>query len=243
LFREERKQEQLKNEVITMTVHDLKTPLTAIIGFSELLLRTIIRENRSQDERYLRNILYYANFLLNMIHSTLEIHKMESRTLKLEEKIVSLPSLIQAATRQFEILAEQEKIALIIEIPENLPPVQVDNQVFIRVLANILHNGIKHTRQGGKIVVQAEQQEDGETRIKIQDTGIGIPAQYLDKIFDKFVQIESQKTGTSVSVGLGLYFCKLAMEAHGGQIWVESQEGKGSTFYLTIPSYRVMNDE
>ncbi|HWP49844.1 MAG TPA: ATP-binding protein [Candidatus Limnocylindrales bacterium] len=241
LFIEGRKQEQMKSEVISMAVHDLKTPLAAIIGFSELLMRILSKENRIQEERYLRNILYYANFLLGMIQDTLGVHKMEEGTLKLQEKIVPLLLLIRSVVGQFEVLAEQEGITLVTQIPDHLPSIWVDDQIFIRVMANVLHNGIKHTPRGGKIVLQAEKQENGEIYIKIQDTGMGIPATYLDKIFDKYVQVESRKTGSEISVGLGLYFCKLAMEAHGGRIWAESQEGKGSTFYLTIPSNRVIS--
>ncbi len=241
LFIEGRKQEQMKSEVISMTVHDLKTPLVAIIGFSELLMRILSKENRIQEERYLRNILYYANFLLGMIQDTLGVHKMEEGTLKLQEKTVPLPLLIQSVVGQFEVLAEQEGITLMTQIPDHLPSVWVDDQIFIRVMANVLHNGIKHTPRGGKIVLQAEKQENGEIYIKIQDTGMGIPATYLDKIFDKYIQVESRKTRSEISVGLGLYFCKLAMEAHGGRIWAESQEGKGSIFYLTIPPNRVIS--
>jgi signal transduction histidine kinase len=241
LFIEGRKQEQLKSEVISMTVHDLKTPLVAIIGFSELLMRILSKENRIQEERYLRNIIYYANFLLGMIQDTLRVHKLEEGTLKLQEKVVPLFLLIQSVVQQFEVLAEQEGIMLMTETPDHLPSVWVDEQIFIRVMANILHNGIKHTHRGGKIVLQAEKQESGEICIKIQDTGTGIPVSYLDKIFDKYIQVESRNSGSEISVGLGLYFCRLAIEAHGGRIWVESQEGKGSTFYLTIPPNRVMS--
>jgi signal transduction histidine kinase len=174
------------------------------------------------------------------IRNILEIYKMEEGTLKLQEKTIPLGRLIETAVKQFEILARQESIDLIVEIPANPISIQVDDQLFLQVLINILHNGIKYTLRGGKITLGVEKQQEGEVFIKIQDTGIGIPKEYVSRIFDKFVQVESQKKEGDISIGLGLYFCKLTMEAHGGRIWAESQEGKGSIFYLTIPPDRVI---
>ncbi|MCI0529529.1 MAG: ATP-binding protein, partial [Nitrospira sp.] len=240
LFTKERELEQMKNEFTSMVVHDLKNPLAAITGFSDLLMRKVVKENRTQDERYLRNILYYANLLLGLVHNILAIHKIEEGNLTLQEETMLLAQLIQTAVSQFEVLAEEEGIAVVTEVSDHLPSVRADSQLFIRLLANILHNGIKQTPRGGKITLRVEEREGGELCLTIQDTGTGIPAAYVDKIFDKFVQVESRRTGAGVSVGLGLYFCKLAIEAHGGQIWVESQEGRGSTFYLTLPANRVI---
>jgi len=240
LFAKERRLERMKAEFTRIIVHDLKNPLAAITGLSELLLRKVVKEHRAQDEQYLRNILYYAHLLLEMVHNILEVYKMEEGALKLQEEVVQLLFLAQEATQQFEILVQQEGITLTLEIPEDLPPIRVDKRIFIRVLANILHNAIKHTRRGGKITLRAERLGAGEMCIKIQDTGVGIPAEYIHKIFEKFVQIERRKTEATVSVGLGLYFCKLAMEAHGGQIQVESQEGVGSTFHLILPPDRIV---
>jgi signal transduction histidine kinase len=174
------------------------------------------------------------------IRNILEIYKMEEGTLKLQEKTIPLDQLMKAAVKQFELLARQEAIDLIVEIPENPLWIQVDDQLFLQVLINILHNGIKYTPRGGKVTLGAEKRENGEVCIKVQDTGVGIPREYLSRIFDKFVQVETQKREGDVSIGLGLYFCKLTMEAHGGRIWAESQEGKGSIFYLIIPPDRVI---
>jgi len=237
---EGRRPDRTINEFTKVIVQDLKSPLAAIRIFSERLIQMGTKENRVQNEQFLRSILYYANFLLGRAHNILEVYEMEKGNLKLQEEVVPLTRLIETAVEQFDVRAEQEGVALISEIPENLPSVRVDIQLLTQVLDNILHNSIKHTQPGGKILLGIEKQKGGEIWIEVQMIGKGIPAKYLDKIFDKFLQVENWKTEAEVSMDLGFYFCKLAMEIHGGRIWVESQEGEGSTFYLALPPERIV---
>jgi len=123
----------------------------------------------------------------------------------------------------------------------DLPPVQVDRDLFTRVLINLLGNALKFTPADGSITVGARLEAPSDPDRNpvvvffVKDTGEGIPKEDLGKIFDKFAQAESRKAGRKNSTGLGLTFCKLAVEAHGGRIWAESEPGKGSTFYFTIP--------
>jgi two-component system sensor histidine kinase/response regulator len=117
-----------------------------------------------------------------------------------------------------------------------LPPFSGDEDKLRRTLVNLLGNAIKFTPFGGTITAAAELQED-VLLFSIHDTGEGIPPEAFDRIFDKFGQVENRKAGRKMSTGLGLTFCKLAVEAHGGRIWVESRSGEGSAFYFTIPRH------
>lgn len=236
----ERRSEQMKTEFTRILAEDLKNPLAAITSFSKALMRTIVEEGRLQEERYIRNIFYYANLLSDTIQDILDIYKMEEGNLELQEETVPLIQLIETAVEQFEVQAKQKGVDLIVEVPEMLPWVRVDSQLFIRILENILHNRIKYTHQGGKVIFGVVKRERGELWVKIRDTRARIPAAHIYKIFDKFFQVEGQEAEGEISISFKLYFCKLAIEAHGGQIWAESQDGEGSTFYLEIPSHRVI---
>jgi two-component system sensor histidine kinase VicK len=155
--------------------------------------------------------------------------------MEIEKDVTNLEELVNNAIRQVEMSAKQKGITISKELTTELPPVFVDRTKIIRLFANILSNGIKYTPEQGQIRIHTALQDD-VILTEISDTGKGIPSQYLDTIFDRFAQIDRKKQGKAASVGLGLYFCKLVVEAHGGKIWAESEEGKGSTFYFTIPN-------
>jgi two-component system sensor histidine kinase VicK len=149
--------------------------------------------------------------------------------------VTNLEDIVNNAVRQVEMSAKQKGITISTNLTTELPPVFVDRTKIVRLFANILSNGVKYTPEQGQIRVHITIQDD-EILTGISDTGKGIPSQYLDTIFDRFAQIDRKKQGKAASVGLGLYFCKLVVEAHGGKIWAESEEGKGSIFYFTIPN-------
>lgn len=226
--------EQMRDDLISMIVHDLKNPLAGVIGFSEIMLNKARERGIDDFENFLTGILRQANTLHDMVNNILEVHKMEDGTMEIEEEIADFEDIINRAIRQVEVSAKQREISIQSEFPENLPAVFVDQTKIVRLFANILSNGIKYTPQKGTITIHIEIQ--GDTILTgITDSGKGIPSEYLDTIFDRFAQVDRKQQGRAASVGLGLYFCKLVVEAHGGKIWAESEEGKGSTFYFTLP--------
>jgi two-component system phosphate regulon sensor histidine kinase PhoR len=131
-----------------------------------------------------------------------------------------------------EVQAERANIALRVECAEELPQVQVDAQRLEQVLVNLIHNAVKFTRPGGEVVLSAEPAH-GEVRFAVRDTGIGIPAEEVSRIFERFYRVDKSRTGSGT--GLGLSITKHIIEAHGGRIWAESVEGQGSTFFFSIP--------
>ena len=183
---------------------------------------------------FLTSILQQANTMHDMVNNIMEVYKMEDGSMEIEKEIAEFDQIIINAIQQVEVSAQQKHITIRTDVPEDLPTVFVDQTKMIRLFANILSNGVKYTPQGGIITIHAIIQQD-VILTGITDTGQGIPSEYLDTVFDRFAQLDRQRQGKASSVGLGLYFCKLVVEAHGGKIWAESEEGKGSTFYFTIP--------
>ncbi len=232
---QEKRLEQMRDDFVSMIVHDLKNPLAGVIGFTEIMLGKAKKRGLEDFEQFLTKILYQANTLHEMVNNILEVHKMEDGSMELQKDVTNFEDIVNNAIRQVEMSAKQKGIIITAEMTSELPPVFVDQTKMIRLFANILSNGIKYTPEQGQIRIHTTLQDD-VILTGITDTGKGIPSEYLDTIFDRFAQIDRKKQGKAASVGLGLYFCKLVVEAHGGKIWAESEEGKGSTFYFTIPN-------
>jgi two-component system, sensor histidine kinase and response regulator len=224
--------EKLRDDMRNMIVHDLRTPLSALIIGIEML------ERDGDLSGTQREILAIATgggrTLLGMINDLLDVEKMESGSAQLQYGEISAATLVTDAVEQVAALAEFSGTTLVTEIAADLPPFAGDDKKLTRTLVNLIGNAIKFTR-AGTVTVSALQTEQQTIRFSIRDTGEGIPAEAFERIFEKFGQLDSRKIGT----GLGLAFCKLAVEAHGGRITVESTVGAGSTFSFTIP---VSND-
>lgn len=232
---QEKQLEQMRDDLVSMIVHDLKNPLAGVIGFAEIMHVKAKKRGVEDFEGFLTKILYQANILHEMVNNILEVHKMEDGSMEIQKDVTNLEDIVNNAIRQVEMSAKQKGITISTDFTTELPPVFVDRTKIVRLFANILSNGVKYTPEQGQIRIHITIQDD-EILTGISDTGKGIPSQYLDTIFDRFAQIDRKKQGKAASVGLGLYFCKLVVEAHGGKIWAESEEGKGSIFYFTIPN-------
>jgi signal transduction histidine kinase len=177
-----------------------------------------------------------AHRLLGLVNDLLDVSKMESGEMNLHLTGTKPADLINDAAEQLASLAHESGIDLVREIGPGLPTLQADADLLIRVLVNLLGNALKFTPGGGTITASVRS-EEGERAVTfaIQDTGEGIPQEAFERIFEKFGQVEGRQAGRKMSTGLGLTFCKMAVEAHGGRIWIESTLGRGSTFSFTIP--------
>src|SRR5205807_3942010 len=146
------------------------------------------------------------------------------------------PELMDSARSQVAFLAQSRELVLVCDVAPELPDLEGDVDILRRTLVNLLGNSIKFTPAGGTLTLSVALADDGHAMLfSVADTGEGIPDEALDRIFDKFGQVESRKGGRKMSTGLGLTFCKLAVGAHGGRIWVESDLGQGSSFFFTVP--------
>jgi signal transduction histidine kinase len=221
--------EQQRDDMRNMIVHDLRTPLTALMVGVEMM------ENDRDLSEVQHELLTIAasggRTLLGMINDLLDVEKMESGSAQLQYEEVTAASLVSGAVKQVSLLAEESRTTLVTDLPAELPAFSGDRKKLSRTLVNLIGNAIKFTG-AGTVTVSARQDDPETIRFSVRDTGKGIPAESFGRIFEKFGQLDSRRVGT----GLGLAFCKLAVEAHGGQIMVESTVGEGSTFSFTIPA-------
>jgi two-component system, sensor histidine kinase and response regulator len=226
--------EKLRDDLTHMIVHDLRTPLTSVLSG----LRTLAcMEGLGPDHcEILEMSLSGGETLLCMINDLLDISKLENGSMKLHVAEHHPADLVSAAMTQVQSLSRERGVRLLADLPEGLKPVLADGDKVVRALVNLLGNALKFTPRGGTVSVSAYVDgASGCTVFAVKDTGEGIPRDSFERIFEKFGQVDSRKRGRKMSTGLGLTFCKLVTEAHGGRIWVESELGKGSLFQFTIP--------
>lgn len=232
-FRKLQELERLRDDLTHMIVHDLRTPLTSLLAG----LQTIeaVSELDALGQECLGMAVHGGQTLLGMVNDLLDISKMESGTLVLERQDVSAGDLVGQALQQVSWLAQENKLCLVPDVPEGLPLFSGDEDKLRRTLVNLLGNALKFTPEGGTVSLAVRLLDRDELQFSVSDTGMGIPAESFDRIFEKFGQVESRQAKRKMSTGLGLTFCKMVAEAHGGRIWVESALGQGSSFSFLIP--------
>jgi len=228
--------EQLRKDLGQMIVHDMRSPLTAVIAAMRWVDREAGATLAAGPAEANRVGLRSAEELLQMVNELLDIARMEEHRPELHPVSVTLDSLIEEAVRTIGYLAAERRIRFVREIPPGLPELMVDRSMVARVMVNLISNAVKFTPAGGTITVGARTDLPGCVAVTIADTGEGIPPEYHDQIFEKFGQVASRQGGRSMSTGLGLTFCKLAVEAHGGRIGVDSRPGEGARFTFTLPA-------
>jgi PAS domain S-box-containing protein len=227
-----RKLEELRDNLVHMVVHDMRTPLTVIYGFLQLLAALEGERLSEEGREFVRIALASTEELVEMVSSLLDVSKMEAGEMKLNLTECDLTAIAGQALGKVEPLKGDRQLVLRdTDVPVT---VTADAEIVARVFQNLLGNALKYTPDGGQVTVDVESSADG-VRVLVQDTGSGIPPEYRERIFEKFGQVENPTNRQRYSTGIGLTFCKLAVEAHGGQIGVNSEEGRGSTFWFTLP--------
>lgn len=229
-----KKIEELRNDLTSMLVHDLNSPLTAIKGYSQYL-RIQSKKSKFNEEEFLdsnQRILEAVYDMESLIRGILDSHKIEEGGMTFD--LISVPC-IKFVREHFERFVIHKNRSRIFEFDVNCEEswILADIDLFTRVIQNLLMNAYKFTTTEDRIKVSVTQQGD-QTVIRVEDTGCGIPPQFMDKLFTKFFQAEGRKKGRKYGFGLGLYFCKLAIEGMKGQIECESESGKGTSFILTM---------
>ena len=230
--------DKMKEGLTHMVVHDLNNPFMAISGNLELLLmdKKLFSEKQS---RTLEKCISCCTDITQLIQGLLDIHKMEKGKLQPDKEMTEPIELIDAVLEQFLPKIEKKRITLFFTRPGNRFFVEMDREIIKRVIANLLNNTIRHTPEAGTIEIRVDPPPAKENLcISIKDNGSGLEPEYHRKIFDKFEQVHLKQAGVKIGTsGLGLAFCKLATEAHGGKIWVESKgKNQGCTFSFTVPT-------
>jgi two-component system sensor histidine kinase/response regulator len=228
-----RRFEELRDSLTSMIVHDLRAPLTSIISGLEMIefLPGIAPDQRDE---LIAMAHQGGKTLMGMINDLLDIPKMEAGEIQLQCGPVRTEELVEISVHQIKTLLLDRNLQFEQSIAEDLPILWCDAPKICRVIVNLLSNSIKFTPKDGQINLTTQLIDDN-VQFSISDTGEGIPREAFARIFEKFGQVESRQSGRKMSTGLGLTFCKMTVEAHGGQIWLTSQIGQGSTFYFTVP--------
>lgn len=213
-----------KQGMMGMIVHDLKNPLGIILHAvdSPSLASRVAQVRQS------------ARQMLTMVLNILDVQKFEDTRVVLEAQPVPLATLVAGAVEQVRFLVERKSLALALAVPEGLA-VRGDAEMLERVLVNLLTNAVKFTPPNGRIAVLTEVDNAGQVRVQVQDSGEGVPADQRERVFARFGQGQARDSGGTRSTGLGLTFCKLAVEAHGGEIGVAEAPGGGAAFWFTLP--------
>jgi len=235
------KSEQARKRLLADVAHELRTPLTIINGTVDAMIDGVL----PTDDRQLKIIKGETVVLTRLINDLRDLSLAEAGKLKLEKSTIDWADLIQWKLEQFKPLAESKGVTLKFEGLSGLPPVSADWVRMEQVLANLLSNAIRHTPEGGKIIVYlSDSKLDGKPAVTaaVVDTGEGIPADKLEHIFDRFYRIEdSRARSEGTGAGLGLAIVKQMMAAHGGEVRVESKPGEGSTFFITLPAAETLD--
>lgn len=228
--------EKVKQDLTHMIVHDLKNPLTSILSGIELMLGQQLGPLTDPQKSVLSIADRGGKSLLILIEDMLDVAKMEEGKYQLQTEKLNLRETFKQVLDEISITAQNEDKKVYIEIEEKLPSVPGDKRLLQRVVTNLLVNAFKHTpsHKNIKFSIRHNDKEDNVV-ISVKDEGEGIPKEYQNKIFEKFVQAKRKEAKLSGSVGLGLTFCKMVVELHGGKIWVESELGKGSEFMFSLP--------
>jgi PAS domain S-box-containing protein len=225
---------RIKSEFLANMSHELRTPLTAIIGFSEILSNGMYGDLNEKQLKFSNNILKSGEHLLAIINNVLDLSIIEAGKMELECETFSLQEIFEEVRILTLSLAIRKNITLTLENKATSTEIFADRLKFKRIMYNLINNAIKFTPDNGRVSVFVKQ-TDNLIEVSISDTGIGIPKNKLEDIFDPFVQVDSSTKRRYGGTGLGLALVKRFVEMHEGKIWVESEEEKGSTFTFIIP--------
>lgn len=229
--------EHEREDMLHMLIHDLRSPLSVLQGSLNTIKSSLEDGSTQNIDDLLRLAQRGSDRVLRLVNELLDIGKLESDQITLDRDWLDVKSLLGDACSQMAPAAERAQIGLEIIAGEDLPSLYVDRKYIERVLINLLDNAVKFTSDGGRIIAWARLEPDHDplsVLIGVTDTGPGIPKETQDRLFGKFQQV-STIHGRRSGTGLGLHYCKLAVEAHGGNIWVDSEPGEGSTFTLRLP--------
>jgi len=235
LYEELKALDRLKDEFVSTVSHELRTPLATFQCIIQSLLGGIFGDFTKEQKEYLEMAKEEAQREAHLINNLLDLAKLESGKVELHRKGAKVSALAEEIVSSMRPQADEKKVALLMEIPGDLPEVLVDPGRIKEVFSNLLSNALKFSQAGGKVTISAGPTDNGQLKVAVSDTGIGISRENIPKMFSKFYQVEQTNSPGSKGTGLGLAICKEIIGLHGGKIWVESEPDKGSTFSFTLP--------
>lgn len=228
----EKELDEMKSQLLATVSHELRTPLASIKGFATTLLRQDVVWDEDSRREFLAIIDEESDRLSELIANLLDMSRIEAGTLRMEPEATDLGAIIHETVARFQVMSRRHQLR--VSLPDMLPLIWADPRRVHQVLRNLVENAIKYSPQGGPLTISAQVKKD-YVQVSVADQGIGLEAHQLERIFDRFYQVDSASTRQVGGSGLGLSICKAIVEAHGGKIWAESQPGLGSTFSFTLP--------
>jgi len=230
-----RRLQRIRAEFIDNLAHELRTPLTNVRLLAETLSRD--SEQAEMPERVRRSVAQIdveSGHLAQMVNELLDLSRIEQGTATLEVEEVAIAPIVAGTVERLRLFAERQGVTLTADIPAGLPAVRADTERVGQVLMNLLHNAVKFSRPGGRVVVWAAPQGE-EVAVSVHDDGIGIPATEMERIFERFYKVDRARARGKGGTGLGLAIARHIVEGHGGRLTAQSEEGAGSTFSFTLP--------
>ena len=234
-MREMQKAEDLRRNLTSMLVHDLRSPLGIINWNLEMLLDGLLGTINNKQKNILNGSIANSQELLDMIDSLLDIDRLETGAMMLNYEKVNVKDMVYSIVERMSFLSQQVGISMRVDFPKDFPLVNADSSLIHRILFNLMFNAAKYSPMDSIVIISGEHDKStNRIIIGVKDKGPGIPEKYHKTIFDKYVQADARDKGQIKSKGLGLTFCQLAVDAHGGRIWVESVEEEGSLFKFDL---------
>ncbi len=229
--------DRMKSDFIATVSHEFRTPVTSINMSVDILDQQLLGPLTPKQKELVSAAKEDCYRLTKLARELLQLSKLESGRVQVRDEPLAMHEVVEATLRPLRIQFQEKKVALESSVPSSLPQIVADEQQLSWVITNLVTNALKYTDAGGTVSVLGSA-APGEIRLEVRDTGVGIPREHIDRIFDKFVQVRNAAGSTPGSVGLGLAIAKEIVEMYGGRIWVESEVGQGSTFAFVLPTRR-----
>lgn len=229
-----RELQKVRDDLMKMIVHDLKTPLTSVLATLEMARDGDFGALTAPQARALSDAEGKAEDLLSLIEDLLEVARIEEQTITLQPELIAPAALLAEIVYDWGLRFKQEGAGATVDVADDAPVFRADKALIKRVLSNLVQNALVHAAGPVHVALAARADPNG-ILLEVADDGPGIPSEYQDIIFRKFERVRAANVPRVRSSGLGLTFCRLAVESHGGRIWVKSEERMGSTFYVQLP--------
>jgi two-component system sensor histidine kinase BaeS len=223
--------ENMRRQLIGDVAHELRTPLTTIRGSVEGLIDGVLPPEIETYEQIYREV----ERLGRLVEDLQELSRVEAGAYELNRSPVAVDSLVKAVVERLSRQYSDKEVILETRLPDGLPPVMADEHRIGQVLTNLVGNALQYTLKGGEVTISAKE-DDGFVRFSVSDTGIGIDAEHIEHVFDRFYRVDKSRSRAAGGSGIGLTIARYLVQAHGGRIWAESAgDGQGSTFAFTLP--------
>jgi len=228
--------DKMKNEFVSVASHQLRTPLTAIKLFSEMLITDSSENLNKNQKEYLSNINECTNRMVRLVNDLLNVARIESGRLKIEPVLTDVSGLVHDILAEVKPMAKERRVKIVFDEKNKLPKVMLDHSLFRQTIHNLTGNAIRYSKDdGGEVKIVLKKEAKDYFVISVSDNGIGIPEEGYDKIFEKFYRANNAIKSVTEGTGLGLYLVKMIIDQAGGEIWFESKENVGTVFYIKLP--------